>query len=203
MTLQNRVLPTGEIVAHPARGTLTGNRGILHDAQGRLGVSRWRHQNWICCTLTHPSGRYHGPMPDRGWTALFFLDEAVALAAGHRPCAECRRADYTRFRTAWERAHGPVANAAAMDRALHRARVTRTRHQVRHNAPSDDLPTGTVIVQDGHPFLVSRSRIFRFSPDAYTSKQKRPTGKVTVLTPAPLLAVFRHGYTPMIHPSAA
>lgn len=90
MQLQNRVLPTGEFVASPARGNLTGNRGILHRLDGALGVSRWTHKHWIVCALDHPLGTYHGTIPERGWTALFSLDEAVALAAGHRPCAFCR-----------------------------------------------------------------------------------------------------------------
>ncbi len=95
--LQNRVLPTGEIVADPARGMFTGNRGIIHRPDGTLGTSRWSHPHWLVCTLTHPKGRYHGPMPDRGWSALFFLDEAVGFAAGHRPCHYCRRAAYQAF----------------------------------------------------------------------------------------------------------
>ena len=93
MPLQNRVTPFGEITAQPWRGALMGNRGILHDAQGRLGTARWRHNNWVCC-VTEFRGRHRAPMPPPGsptrYTALFFRDEACALAAGHRPCAECR-----------------------------------------------------------------------------------------------------------------
>ncbi|WP_253279588.1 hypothetical protein [Loktanella sp. 3ANDIMAR09] len=92
MPLQNRVLPTQEIVADPARGTLTGNRGILHVADGVMGRARWKSKAWICCTLDW-QGRRRQLMTGRKWTELFFLDEATALAAGHRPCAYCRRAD--------------------------------------------------------------------------------------------------------------
>jgi hypothetical protein len=97
MPLQNRVLPTGEMVAHPARGTLTGIRGILHGAGRTLGRARWRHPHWIVCALDHPRGLTRVPMTPGTWTELFFLDEAVALAAGHRPCAYCRRGAWRAF----------------------------------------------------------------------------------------------------------
>ena len=96
MPLQNRVTPGGEIIADPARGTLMGNRGILHDAGQRLGVARWRHPHWIYCRLSF-KGRRRAVMAPGRYTELFFLDEASALAAGHRPCYECRREDFLRF----------------------------------------------------------------------------------------------------------
>ena len=105
MPLQNRVSPLGEIVATAERGGLMGNRGILHDRDRRLGVSRWKHPHWVCCRLAF-LGRHRPVMTPGRYTELFFLDEATALAAGHRPCAECRRADYTRFLDAWTAAHG-------------------------------------------------------------------------------------------------
>jgi hypothetical protein len=100
--LQNRVTPSGEIVSHPARGLLMGNRGCLHGPDRRLGAARWRSKLWICCSLTWKGVR-RDPMPPGRWTALFFLDEATALAAGHRPCAYCRRADFLAFAEAWRR----------------------------------------------------------------------------------------------------
>lgn len=200
MPRQNRVLPTGEIIAHPGRGLLTGNRGILHGPDGRLGVARWRHPHWVCCTLTFRN-RYHGPMPERGWTALFFLDEAVALTAGHRPCHQCRHADAMRFRAAWETAFGVQATAGKMDRSLHLARVTRTRHQVRHHAPAQTLPAGVFILADG-PCLLTPDAALPYSADGYGPPRPRPQGDVTVLTPKPTVGVLQAGYQPLLHPLA-
>ena len=160
MTLQNRVAPTGEIITHPASGTLTGNRGILHRPDQTLGTPRWQHPNWVICTLHHPRGKYHGPMPDRAWTALFFLDEAVALAAGHRPCHYCQRVRARAFRAAWDAAQGPVDGTVSrmpdLDRALHRARVTRSRQQIVHRADAANLPTGSFIAGPA-PILLTQN----------------------------------------------
>src|SRR5256885_17186121 len=106
--LQNRVTPTGEIVAVSARGLLMGNRGCIHGPDRRLGVTRWRSRLWICCLLDY-RGYKRDPMPIGRWTALFFMDEATAFAAGHRPCAYCRRADYVSFAEAWQAGQGPAA----------------------------------------------------------------------------------------------
>jgi hypothetical protein len=151
MPLQNRVTPTGEIIADPARGTLMGNRGILHDADRRLGSARWRHPHWICCRLRF-KGRRREVMAPRRYTELFFLDEATALAAGHRPCAECRREDFRRFQAAWRDAVGAEIAAAAIDRALHAARIDpQTRRQTRFEAALADLPDGAfVLLADDH-----------------------------------------------------
>ncbi|WP_133489485.1 hypothetical protein [Aliiroseovarius marinus] len=199
--LQNRVLPTGEVVADPARGMFTGNRGILPFTEGRLGTSRWKHQHWIICDLTHPKGRYHGPMPARAWTPLFFLDEAVGLAAGHRPCAYCRPDAYRRFKAAWATAHGPMGHQD-MDRLLHTSRVTRNRQQVRHSAECSVLPDGTFILHDNQPHLLIGNVARRFTLKGYDAPTDRPTAIVEVLTPAPTVATLRAGYQPELHPSA-
>ncbi len=198
--LQNRVMPTGEITALPVRGLLTGNRGILHRPDGTLGVSRWKHPHWVCCELTFKN-RYHGPMPRNGWTALFFLDEAVSLAAGHRPCHACRHADAKLFRSAWEAAHGPIRSTAEMDKTLHHARVTRSRQQVRHTALAESLPAGTFILTDA-PYLLTESVALQYAPEGYRAAIPRPRTQVTVLTPAPITAVLAQGYQPRLHPSA-
>lgn len=200
--LQNRVLPTGEIVAVRARGLFTGNRGILHRPDGTLGRSRWRHPHWLVCALEHPGGGYHGPMPARGWTALFFLDEAVALAAGHRPCHECRRAAYHAWRAAWEVATGAPMERVAMDRALHVARVTRMRAQVRHEAALEGLPDGAFILWRAVPHLVAGDCLLPYRPEGYGNPVARRRGIVTVLTPSPTVAALRAGYAPVLHPSA-
>lgn len=201
--LQNRVLPTGEIVADKAyRGTLMGNRGILHDATQRLGRRRWTHKAWISCLLSF-KGRRWVPMSPGRYTELFFLDEAVAMAAGHRPCAECRRADFTAFSTAWAAGHGEFARATAMDAALHGARVARTtRAQFRHDAALDTLPDGSFILSNGEACLVWHGAHWPFSPRGYGSARPlKGSAPVRVLTPRPMLSVLRAGYVPGLHPS--
>lgn len=202
MPLQNRVLPTGDIVVDPARGMFTGNRGIIHRPDGTLGTSRWSHKHWLVCTLDHPRGIYHGPMPDRGWSALFFLDEAVALAAGHRPCHYCRRKAYQAFQHAWAKGVGQGTDRMAMDTALHKARVMRTRQKIQHESDARALPDGAFILWDGAPHLVHADRVFRYETDGYTAPIPRPTGLVTVMTPRPTVSILRAGYRPMIHPTA-
>lgn len=201
MTLQNRVLPDGEIVALPLRGTLMGNRGILHGPDRSLGAARWRHRNWVSCALSF-KGRRRTPMSPGRYTELFFLDEAVALAAGHRPCAECRRADWLRFLDAWERAHGERPSAPALDAALHAARVERgSRRQRRHAAPWDALPDGTFALSGGVPGLVRGARLHPFGPEGYLPALPRPQGgEALVLTPAPTVAALRAGYVAALHP---
>jgi len=201
-TLQNRVLPTGEIVAEPAcRGTCMGNRGRLHDADRRLGRARWRHKAWVCCRLDF-RGRKRKVMAPGRYTELFFLDEAVAFAAGHRPCAECRRADFTVFLDAWAEAHGVRPRAPDVDAALHPARVRRDRTQVRHDAPREGLPDGAFVLLEGRACLVLGGAALPFAPEGYGPPFTLGTGLATVLTPAPLLAVFAAGYRPALHPSA-
>jgi hypothetical protein len=199
--LQNRVLPTGEIVADPARGTLTGNRGILHGGDRTLGARRWTHPHWISCTLDW-KGTRRTPMTPGTWTELFFLDEAVAMAAGHRPCALCRRGDWLSFRAAWAAAVGGPATAPAIDAALHAARVSRDRRQRRHEAPARDLPAGAFVLLGDDPHLLTRHGLHPFAPAGYGAPLPRPAGLLTVLTPAPLVAVLRAGYAARLHPSA-
>ena len=202
LPLQNRVLPTGEIVATPARGTFTGNRGIIHRDDKTLGTSRWSHHAWICCTLDW-QGRKRPVMTGRNWTELFFLDEAVAMAAGHRPCGYCRRADYVRFVDAWTEATGQRLKAPQMDKALHRARVhSKSRQQVTHRADIASLPNGAFITYGGRPHLIGQDRLLPYRPVGYDAALPRPTsGPVTVLTPAPMIAVLQSGYTPIVHPT--
>jgi hypothetical protein len=203
MPLQNRVLPTGEITAQPWRGALMGNRGILHNAQGKLGTARWRHNNWVCC-VTEFRGRHRQPMPPPDapsrYTALFFWDEACALAAGHRPCGECRNADYRRFKTAWLAAGLPGEKAQDIDRALHAARVTRTRQQVTHEAELAALPDGAFVARPNQkePLLKWQGRLWRWSPEGYADTGPGQSGTACVLTPAPTVAAIRAGYIPEV-----
>ena len=202
MARANRVTPEGGIIADPARGMFTGNRGILCDEGGQMRWP-WRHKAWICCVLSWKGNRQ--PLDDaHRWTPLFFLDEAVALAAGHRPCATCRRADYNRFRAAWAVATGAVPSAKAMDAALHRARVfPRLRSKRTCEADLAALPEGSFIRWRDGPALVLGDRLLPWTPSGYGPAVPRPsTGPVTVLTPAPTVAVLKAGYRPTLHPSA-
>jgi hypothetical protein len=201
LPLQNRVLPTGEIVAHPARGLFMGNRGRIHRPDRTLGAARWTVQAWLVC-LTSFNGRRR-QVWGNGYTELFFHDEAVALAAGHRPCHECRRADFHRFQQAWRRAHGEPATAPTMNRRLHADRVGPDRRQRRHEARLGDMPDGTFILNAGQPALVLRGRLHPFAPDGYLRPVRaEPDLVAEVLTPRCTVAVLREGYRPALGPLA-
>jgi hypothetical protein len=206
MPLRNRVTPEGEIVAHPARGLMMGNRGCLH-GQGRdLGVSRWRSKLWICCVLEWKGVR-RDPMPPGRWTALFFLDEATALAAGHRPCAYCRRADYRDFTERWRVAHGLARRplAGEMDAHLHAERVdSRTRRQRTRPAHLGDVPDAAVVRHEGAMCLVRGGSLLPWTFTGYGAPRRPPaTAPVELLTPPAIVAVLGTGYRPRLHPSAA
>lgn len=198
MPLQNRVLPDGSIVVDPSRGLLTGNRGILHDDTRTLR-KRWTSKAWICCALQWKDTR-RTPMTGRSWTELFFLDEAVAIASGHRPCATCRRAAYNAFRSAWGKANLPGTTAAEIDRHLHATRLTATRHQRLHEAEAGTLPDGSFIRLET-PHLILGPHAFPYTPAGYHPPLPRPNGPVQVMTPAPLVATLGAGYRPILHPS--
>jgi hypothetical protein len=205
MPLQNRVLPTQEIVATEGRGLLMGNRGVLHGPDRRLGTTRWRTKAWICCLLDY-KGVQRDPMPPGRWTALFFFDEAVALAAGHRPCAYCRRRDFLRYAGAWAaaRALPERPRAAIMDAQLHLERVEpRTRRQRTTIGILGDLPDGAMIWYDARPALVLGGNLLPWSWDGYATPFAVPAHRETVvLTPPANLAVLRAGYAPLLHSSA-
>jgi hypothetical protein len=204
MPLQNRVLPTGEIVAAPARGLLMGNRGCLHGSGRTLGVTRWRSRLWICCTLVWRDVR-RDVMPPGRWTALFFLDEATAFAAGHRPCAYCRRDDYLDYAHAWWRAVGGERRpwAVEMDARLHHERVCRTREQVTRPMRFGDVPNGAMICHRGGSALVVAGAVRAWSFDGYGEPEALPADQqVDVRTPPATLGALRAGYRPWLHPSA-
>ncbi len=202
--LQNRVLPTGEIVATPERGMLMGNRGCLHLPDRRLGVTRWRTKMWISCVLKW-GGVRRDVMPPGRWTALFFLDEATALSAGHRPCGYCRRADHLAFGEAWRRAEGLAERprAAQMDIELHAERVDRQRRKLTRPAPLGSLPDGAMVRFDGTIALLSGERLLPWSLSGYGAPTTRdPAATVEVLTPPKMLGALAQGYRPLVHPSA-
>src|SRR5712691_6283027 len=204
MPLRNRVTPFGDIVAVAGRGTVMGNRGILHDAQ-RTIVRDSQVRRWIACRLEF-SGRHRTVMTPGSWTELFFLDEATAFAAGHRPCAECRRADYDRFVAIQRTVHGAAAGADAIDARLHAERIVRgTRMQRHHESLFDDLPDGAFVLHDGAPHLVLGDRLLRWTPAGYADGTARPAHvRATAITPPSLLAVLRADWQPLVpllHPS--
>jgi hypothetical protein len=207
MTRQNRVTPLSELVAHPARGLVYGNRGCLHDAHGRIR-RRYAGRRWIACRLRF-RGWHREPLMQPGrYTELFFLDEATAFAAGHRPCALCRREDYERFRAIWRDAHPGDDGADAVDMRLHGERVDpRTRGQRCHATNVDDLPDGAFVLAGGAPRVVLGQRVLRWTPGGYDEATPRPAGAhVGLLTPPSLIAVLRAGWepvVPLLHPSAS
>jgi hypothetical protein len=179
-----------------------GNRGILHNAQRSI-VRDSQVKRWIACRLEF-RGRHRTVMTPGSWTELFFLDEATALAAGHRPCAECRNANYRAFQVAWRRAF-PDADVAAdaMDAVLHQERRVRPWVKRTHNANADELADGAYVSVDGKAWLVRGDRLLEWSPEGYASRRARPHNTLlTLLTPPSILAVLRAGYAADVHPGA-
>ncbi len=206
MPRQNRVTPYGEIVAIPERGTFLGNRGVLHDDEGNIRRG-WQVKRWLVCVLEF-RGRKRAVMTPRRYTELFFLDEATALAAGHRPCAECRYQRFLAFCQAWQ-ARGRITSrptADEMDAQLHRERVTADRGKSLYTAQLDDLPDGVLVQwadEDGQAYLLWADRLLLWSPAGYGAVKRRPAGaKVLVLTPRSTVRSIREGYVPEVHPSA-
>jgi len=204
MPLQNRVTPFGEIVATPARGMFTGNRGIIHDPQTRtLLKKRWSLKCWLICQLEYKD-LHREPMARRSWTELFFLDEATALAAGHRPCFYCSRARVESFRAAWAEGNGgPVPAAPELDAILHRERLQQRRKRI-HPLPGPlaRLPDGAMIAEGEAAFLILKGQPLRWTPFGYEHVDQVPRA-VGLLTPPSTLAALRAGYRPVLHPSAA
>jgi hypothetical protein len=207
MALRNRATPLGDVITDPARGLVYANRGCLHDGQQRL-LRRFNGRRWIACRLQF-KGRRRSPLMAPGrYTELFFLDEATTMAAGHRPCAECRRADYRRFSEIWQELHSGPIGADPIDAQLHAERVDPdTRGQRVHQLALDNLPDGAFVLRDGTPWVVLGDELLAWTPAGYTDRLARPTGHdARVLTPPSLLDVLRAGWAPeavtFLHPSA-
>ena len=217
MPLQSRVSPFGDLFADNARGLLMGNRGgRLHDAQRKLTARRWASKQWICCKLDF-NDRHRNVWGD-GYTELFFLDEVTALAAGHRPCFECRRKEAERFAALFAavvpcsahsrlrgdaRVGGARASAAMIDRVLHAERLAGKAKRL-HRRAIDALPDGAMIARDGAAYALKGRSLLRWAPEGYAARQPRPAAiEADVLTPPAVLAVLAAGYRPLWHPSAA
>jgi hypothetical protein len=222
MPLQNRVTPLGEVIATPERGLVYANRGCLHDAHGRVRERRNPTRRWIACRLDW-GGRRRTPLMAPGkFTELFFLDEATALAAGHRPCGECRYGDYEHLKRMWADLHPGQVGADSIDEQLDAERRDPRTGALRfHETDFDDVPDGAFVMLEGEPHLVLGRDLLRWSPAGYTARMPRPAGArggarvgarggarggaATVITPPSLVALLATDRTPLVpllHPSA-
>jgi len=205
MPLQNRVTPYGELIATPAKGLFMGNRGILHNEAGELTVKRWAHKSWVTCALSFKdykrSPRQRNP---NEYTELFFLDEATALAAGHRPCRQCRYHDFVSFVDCWARGNGAPSDISVkvIDNKLHEQRVTRARAKVFWSTDIAELPNGVfveLLSLPGTAWLVRDGELLQWTPEGYGQSQKRPGSMIVkVLTPESTVNAIRAGYVPGI-----
>jgi hypothetical protein len=197
---RNRVSPLGDIIATAGRGAWMGNRGRLHQGHGTRDVVRnHQHKTWITCVLSFRGRRVAQWEPNR-YTPLFFLDEAVALSAGHRPCAECRHNAYREYRLLWAQTHGgAMPYAKDMDAQLHRERAGD------HREPWSELPDGVFVASDSGPAVVVGDLLAVWAQDdnVYRDKLTRPSaGDATVFTPPSTVEILRAGHAVQIDDSA-
>jgi hypothetical protein len=205
MPLQNRVTPLGEVIAHPARGLVYGNRGCLHDDGGRIRRSH-ATKRWIACRLRFRGWRRQPLLQPGRFTELFFLDEATAFAAGHRPCALCRREDYNRFVDRWRERYPDQAGADAIDAQLHEERLGVPRRRRIHDARIEGLPDGVFVLLEDEPWLVLGDELLRWTPAGYVDRARRPSvGTADLITPPSLAWILAGRWAPAVplfHPSA-
>lgn len=211
MPLQNRVTPFGEIIATPARGMFIGNRGIIHDPETRtLTTRRWSLKAWLICRCDY-KGMRRAVMATRSWTELFFLDEATALAAGHRPCFLCRRAEAEAFRAAWMAGNQmTLPRAGEIDAVLHGERLGERpggRQKRLHPLPMPvrELPTGTMLAASGESYLVAEGRLLQWRADGYRALALSAAADMRfdgLLTPPSTLRALAAGYAPVLHATA-
>lgn len=209
MTQQNRVDPWGALHAVYSRGTLMGNRGILHDDRGVI-KRRWSSPTWVTCVLNFRGRSSPGVFRPGHYSKLFFLDEATSFAAGHRPCGECQRQRYVEFKAAWEAAnaseyHLSVRSIKLLDRQLHRERASMesASGKVTFGSNPAELPAGVLIEWAGGAWLVtSRQELRRWTFDGYAETIELPNQAVQVLTPISIVRTFQQGFVPQMHRSA-
>jgi hypothetical protein len=206
-SLQNRVTPRGNLEAVSARGTWLGNRGILHNERQQI-VAPWRHKAWVTCKLEF-KGRQRTVFAPRSYSELFFLDEATAFSAGHRPCGECRREKFKAFKAAWCTANQnlletPNPSMGLVDKQLHAERAVRGGGQVTYNEMIRNLPDGAFVDLDGNPVLVWRGHLHTWTHHGYVEQRaiKASSTVVQVLTPISVVAALREGFDIEVHESA-
>ena len=205
--LQNRVDPFGQLIRTPGRGAWMGNRGLIHNEHRQI-IRPFRLKAWITCVLEF-KGRHREVMTPNQYTELFFLDEATAFSAGHRPCAECRRADFNRFKAAWVQGNPlymydmrtPIGD---IDEILQRERINMKGVKFTYREKRGDLPAGSFIEYNGKPYMIRfPNRVILWTPFGYTDSIKLPhTTEVNVLTPRSIVNAYRSGYLPQINESA-
>jgi hypothetical protein len=200
--LQNRVDPLGQIIATSARGLWMGNRGVIHNEHKQI-TKAFKHQAWIICQLQFKERKRTVMTPNR-WTELFFLDEATAMAAGHRPCFECRKEDANRFKSYWIQGN-PMHNFSLktsildIDAIIHEERIDADKNKVTHQRKFSDIPDGTFILMNNVPYLLLGGRCYRWTPVGYEDSISLPkTSTLTILTPNSIVNAFRAGYVPQI-----
>lgn len=211
MPLRNRVTPLGEIIPTPERGLFLGNRGCIHDDSGNLRTRQWQVERWITCLLQFKGRRQQLFRPGH-YTHLFFLDEATAFAAGHRPCAECRRSEFDAFLRLWDGVNQrPLQSPARLhapdvDHILHAERLMPGGRKRTHPARLGDLPDGVMVaLADGTPRLLWHGALRAWSSAGYTA-DRLPVdshAEVSLLTPPSIANVIAAGYAPVVHPTAA
>jgi hypothetical protein len=206
MPLRNRVTPGGSLIGGPGRGLVYGNRGCLHNDEGEI-YRNWRGRRWISCQLEFRGRHRDSVVPPGRYTSLFFLDDATAFAAGHRPCSECRHEDFVRYKEIVG-----ARNAAAIDARLHLERLDfeRTdfaRGSLRsHEVDYGDIPDGAFVATGEGQFLVLGKELLRWTPQGYAYRRERPRrGVAQMITPPLTASVLTRGWNglvPFLHPSA-
>jgi len=208
MPLQNRVTPFAEIIAVPDRGMFMGNRGVLHDHKRQLVRQHTSYKAWVTCLIKFKDRKRDLITPGH-YTELFFLDEATALAAGHRPCWECRRACFRQFKAAWlagnpDASRGGKARITEIDKILHDERLTAEGKKRIYQAAIGELPDGALVRRQGgdNAFLLWRDRLHCWTPAGYDGSHQADMDEVAdVLTPVSIVNAIRAGYEPELHHS--
>ena len=209
MPLQNRIDPWGKFHANPSRAsTRMGNRGILHDSEKRI-IRSWAHKGWVSCLMSFKDIKRPKPFSDGNYSELFFLDEATAFSAGHRPCTYCQRERSHLFREAWLQANVPDSEQRKtmrlpdIDKVLHTERAVRGGGRVTFDAKLSELPVGAMFEHEGRAFLLSSKGALPWSFDGYGLKQSISfETTVRVLTPRSIVRAFSEGFLPVMHESA-
>lgn len=207
MTKQNRVDPWGQLKAIKVKGFWLGNRGILHNKDQEIVVP-WRHKSWVTCQL-HYQGRNREIFSDNNYSELFFLDEATALSAGHRPCAECRRERYNEFKGLWCAANlGGAASSSVpisqIDNQLHSERAKCGGGKITYHSELQAIAPGAFVVIGNDAYLYWGGRLQKWSPTGYSKAKVKatPSMVVEVLTPASIVKIMKTGFIPQVHESA-
>lgn len=205
MPLKNRIDPWGKFNAVKARGKWLGNRGILHNDEKEI-IAPWRHKSWVTCRLEFKNRKREIFSPNH-YSELFFLDEATALAAGHRPCAECRRERYNEFKSAWLAANREPSFVSVpikkIDNQLHSERAIPGGDKVTFNSKFSEVPIGAFIELNELAVLVWNGKLYQWSPSGYSPYSKSPDldAKVTVLTPKSFFVMLQNGFIPQVDDS--